>query len=172
MSIKSLFENIADAIKDKNPNVTNVTPVEMPSAIRDIPTGSSTAVGVTYDNTASGLTANNVQGAIDELAGNVSAITSDLSELNSNKADFIQAFSSATDTTYQDSGSNAYTVPETGWYRIMVRNNAYIQISGQTILFANANEMGQMMLPLKSGAILNCYGNATGAYILITKFEN
>jgi len=81
MSIKSLFENIADAIKEKNPNIANVTPVEMPSAIRSIPSGSSTAGGVTYDNTASGLTANNVQDAIDELAEDVSTINSDLSEL-------------------------------------------------------------------------------------------
>lgn len=102
MSIKSLFENIADAIKDKNPNITNVTPVEMPSAIRSIPSGSSTAGRVTYDNTASGLTANNVQGAIDELAGNVSAITSDLSELNSN----INMINVTSEFTFKNGWSN------------------------------------------------------------------
>lgn len=83
MSIKSLFENIADAIKDKNPNVTNVTPDEMPNAIRSIPSGSSSASGVTYDNTTSGLSATNVQDAIDEVVGDVTTINSDLSELNS-----------------------------------------------------------------------------------------
>lgn len=127
MSIKSLFENIADAIKDKNPNVTNVTPVEMPSAIRDIPTGSSTAVGVTYDNTASGLTANNVQGAIDELAGNVSAITSDLSELT--KSSFGDSINI---TSYT---STAYICPSDGYVKIYaegttVGNKVQLEING------------------------------------------
>ena len=84
MSIKSLFEDIADAIREKSGINDTYTPAEMPSAIRSIPSGSSTASGVTYDNTASGLTANNVQDAIDEMAGDVSTIYSDLSEINSN----------------------------------------------------------------------------------------
>lgn len=81
MSIRTYFENIADAIKTKGGTSTALTPAEMPRAILDLPTGSSTASGVTYDNTASGLTANNVQNAIDELADDVSTIYSDLSEL-------------------------------------------------------------------------------------------
>lgn len=39
MSIKSLFQNIADAIKEKNTGVVTVTPAEMPQAIRDISGG-------------------------------------------------------------------------------------------------------------------------------------
>lgn len=39
MSIKTLFQNIADAIKEKNPSVTTVTPSEMPEAIRGISGG-------------------------------------------------------------------------------------------------------------------------------------
>lgn len=81
MSIKSLFEDIADAIREKSGSSDTYTPAEMPSAIRSIPSGSSTASGVSYDNTSSGLTASNVQDAIDELSGDVSTINSDLSEL-------------------------------------------------------------------------------------------
>ena len=39
MSIKTLFQNIADAIKEKNTGVLTVTPSQMPQAIRDIPSG-------------------------------------------------------------------------------------------------------------------------------------
>lgn len=40
MSIKSLFQNIATAIKEKNPSVSTVTAGDMPQAILDIQTGS------------------------------------------------------------------------------------------------------------------------------------
>lgn len=39
MSIRTYFENIADAIREKNDNVATVTPSQMPQAIRDISTG-------------------------------------------------------------------------------------------------------------------------------------
>ncbi len=39
MSIRTLFENISEAIKEKNTSVTNVTPSQMPDAIRDIISG-------------------------------------------------------------------------------------------------------------------------------------
>lgn len=39
MSIRTYFENIARAIKTKNPNVTTVTPADMPDAILSIPSG-------------------------------------------------------------------------------------------------------------------------------------
>lgn len=39
MSIKSLFEDIADAIREKSGNSDTYTPAEMPEAIRDIVTG-------------------------------------------------------------------------------------------------------------------------------------
>lgn len=39
MSIKSLFQNIATAIKEKNPDVTTITPGNMPQAILDISGG-------------------------------------------------------------------------------------------------------------------------------------
>lgn len=41
MSIRTYFENIASAIKTKNPNVTTVTPANMPDAILNIPSGGS-----------------------------------------------------------------------------------------------------------------------------------
>lgn len=41
MSVKTYFENIAASIKEKNPEVTTVTPGGMPQAIRDIPSGIS-----------------------------------------------------------------------------------------------------------------------------------
>lgn len=39
MSIRTYFENIATAIKEKNPNVATVTPAQMPDAILAIPSG-------------------------------------------------------------------------------------------------------------------------------------
>ena len=39
MSIRTYFENIATAIKTKNPNVSTVTPGNMPDAILNIPSG-------------------------------------------------------------------------------------------------------------------------------------
>ena len=39
MSIRTLFENIAVAIKEKNPSITTVTPSQMPDAILNIPSG-------------------------------------------------------------------------------------------------------------------------------------
>ena len=39
MSIRTYFENIALAIKEKNPNVVTVTPAQMPDAILNIPSG-------------------------------------------------------------------------------------------------------------------------------------
>lgn len=39
MSIRTYFENIAAAIKEKNTDITTVTPSEMPAAIRSIPSG-------------------------------------------------------------------------------------------------------------------------------------
>lgn len=39
MSIRTYFENIAEAIKTKNPNITTVTPGNMPNAILNIPSG-------------------------------------------------------------------------------------------------------------------------------------
>ena len=39
MSIRTYFENIAEAIKEKNPEVLTIAPGQMPQAIRDIETG-------------------------------------------------------------------------------------------------------------------------------------
>lgn len=39
MSIKTLFQNIADAIKQKDANILSITPSEMPNAIINLPTG-------------------------------------------------------------------------------------------------------------------------------------
>jgi len=39
MSIRTYFENIAAAIKDKNPDVVTVTPSQMPDEILNIPSG-------------------------------------------------------------------------------------------------------------------------------------
>ena len=39
MSIRTYFENISNAIKEKNPIITTVTPAEMPNAILSIPSG-------------------------------------------------------------------------------------------------------------------------------------
>lgn len=47
MSVTQLFEDIADAIRDKNPNVNLLTPTEMPQAIRDIPSGQSHSYRIT-----------------------------------------------------------------------------------------------------------------------------
>lgn len=44
MSIRTYFKNIADAIKEKNPEILTVTPAEMPQAILDIPSGSSNII--------------------------------------------------------------------------------------------------------------------------------
>ena len=44
MSIKSLFQNIANAIKEKNTSVSTITPAEMPDAILDIQTGTENEI--------------------------------------------------------------------------------------------------------------------------------
>ena len=51
MSIKSLFKNIADAIKIKNTDITEVTPADMPQAILSIPSGGAEMTTTTlYEN--------------------------------------------------------------------------------------------------------------------------
>lgn len=47
MSIRTYFENIALAIKEKNPNVVTVTPSQMPDAILNIPSGGGDVVLMT-----------------------------------------------------------------------------------------------------------------------------
>lgn len=47
MSIRTYFENIAMAIKEKNTDVVTVTPSEMPAAIRAIPSGGGDVVLMT-----------------------------------------------------------------------------------------------------------------------------
>ncbi len=42
MSIKSLFQNIAAAIKTKDTSISSLTPAEMPSAIINLPSGGDT----------------------------------------------------------------------------------------------------------------------------------
>lgn len=61
------YDNIADAIRAQNGTTETYYPSEMAAAISALSVGGD-ASKITYDNTASGLTASNVQNALDELA--------------------------------------------------------------------------------------------------------
>ena len=61
------YDNIADAIRAQNGTTETYYPSEMAAAISALSV-SGDASNITYDNTASGLTASNVQNALDELA--------------------------------------------------------------------------------------------------------
>ena len=63
---ESYLDDIADAIREQNGTENTYKPPQMAPAIRSLPVGGS-AEEITYDNTSSGLDAENVQSAIDEL---------------------------------------------------------------------------------------------------------
>ena len=97
-------------------NLTTTDKTSLVAAINEVAGGgggSVTAAAVSYDNTGSGLSATDVQNAIDELESNASAYT----------------FGTTVDITSYF-GSNTYTVPSDG-YISFTSNNTTLSLNGE-----------------------------------------
>lgn len=116
---------------------TNCEPTTMAEALAN----ALSAGGVSYDNTDSGLTASNVQGAIDEVNENVETVNSDLS----NKTDEINTIISANgaknliQTRFKDTvwRGIAYTVNPVGYPKGCVKING--TATDASYVFADGN---------------------------------
>lgn len=115
------------------------------------------AVDVDYDNTVSGLTATDVQAAIDEEASAISTINSNLADLTAN------TLGTGVALTF---GVN-YTTPSDGYVRIVTTGN-YIQfsINGSNMinLYNNStySSSDTMSIFVRKGMILTPYGDSGG----------
>lgn len=88
---------------------TNCEPTTMAEALAN----ALSAGGVSYDNSDSGLTASNVQGAIDEVNGNVETVNSDLANLwDDMNTTGVVNFLPCTMSTVVDSGINYQVRPD------------------------------------------------------------
>ena len=104
------------------------------------PSSGGTAAGTSYDNSTSGLTATNVQAAIDEIDTNVDANTSAISTLNSNLTKNV--LDTYVDISGYASTNNKYTIPDDGYLEIGA--------NGQTSQW-NANFDGGLVMYLNGG---------------------
>lgn len=140
--------------------------------------GASTATDVTYDNTTSGLTAENVQTAIDEVAASVSTNTGAISTL-SGAIDTINSKSikfgtpvNETLTEYLDAVSDTHTFVNGGLATIGCgfsgSSNAYIQFTINTLECAVQLVQGwynRVMVPVNPGDVLTITALTAGASI-------
>ena len=119
------------------------------------PSGGGSAADVSYDNTSSGLTADDVQDAIDELNSDISTVNSKLVGWGTPvvaTAEELAAFDTATDT---------YTAPATGLLIIDVRpsQNAenYLYVSKGDLSFKGSSSIGdnyEIVIPVTQGDVL------------------
>lgn len=110
-NLNTTAQNCVDAI--------NEVLAELPSG------GSVSADDVTYDNTDSGLTATNVQDAIDEVKSNADTLSSTVSNLASDVADIPvvhEELKTATITAGQTSATLTFTTEAIGASTVIVPN--------------------------------------------------
>lgn len=109
--------NELDAKDGALSDLTTTTKTSLVAAINEVASGQGgtiTAAGVTYDNTTSGLTATDVQSAIDELASGSSAASS---------------FGTAVDVSSYDGGTT-YTAPSDGFVAF-TSTNSTLKLNGE-----------------------------------------
>lgn len=118
------------------------------------PTTDVDADDVSYDNTSSGLTADDVQAAIDELNSSISAINSKTLEFGTTVVDSsLSDFQAANDT---------YTVDTTGIAAILIgpssTSAAACQITCDSHIYRGAMPSGgfgfDILIPVKAGDVL------------------
>ena len=156
-----------------NPSGTataNLNKIKIDGVIYDIPNG-ATAADTTYDNTDSGLTATNVQDAIDEILGKVDDISviEGLSDVNiTTPADGDALIYDATNQEWVNGSAGGGTTvvpnpqgaPTDTLTTIQIGNDIY-EIEG------NGNE--ELIYRLQQGARWETFANPNSLYPLIVK---
>lgn len=129
--------------------------------------GSSTmdAEDVDYDNTVSGLTATDVQAAIDEEAAAISTINSNLSNLSKNNLDSAVNVTSYTNTNYicpSDGYIRAESEYPSGYIGVEVYGSTSAQDANHAVKLASRNGLCTSTL-IKKGMQIHVTG-VTGTY--------
>lgn len=83
------------------------------------------ASGIVYSNTTSGLTGDDVQEAIDEVAGDITEINTNLSH----KTPYINPTQTVIDDTFTSGTSKEITIPQDGYYYMLAINESAGNIS-------------------------------------------
>lgn len=132
------------------------------------------ASGIVYNNTTSGLTGDDVQEAIDEMAGDVSEIKSALSDLDLNVPHFKGMFDITTDLT----SDKTYTATEscivllkTEGLNMSLYINAYVDGIGIGQTTAQGQTVNNIYAFLKKGSVLTLnasypYNGTFHAYVV------
>ena len=137
--------------------------------IENTPIATVDADDVTYDNTSSGLTADDVQAAIDELNSSISDVNSKILEFGTTVVDSsLPNFQAVNDT---------YTVDTTGIALILIgpgsTGASYCQITCDSHIYRGAMPSGgfgyDILIPVKAGDVLTLtdIANATVSSISI-----
>lgn len=149
-------------VPNVNCSATNVS-AELLDIIGDIPSGGSAASDVSYDNTSSGLSADDVQEAIDELkSGLLKGI---------NTSNIIINDSVGTPTTH-----GTYTPTVDCFAIISYKQECVFIINGVTVINTgtDSNNAGRFVtLPIKAGQALEWYGSQyAGAFVTLYRILN
>ena len=120
----------------------------------------ASASGISYDNTGSGLAADDVQEAIDEVADNF----------------YIENIESVTENVISCGSDQtaSYTTPAKGWYRAVIINtggpDVSLRVNGKSFAYLNVQGRYEMIIPLASGVALTATVVGNGA-IYLSKFN-
>lgn len=163
MSIRTYFENIATAIKTKNPNVTTVTPANMPDAILNIPSGGGNLYDepIHYDDPnhycSSGTVRYSVNGA-----------RSDIYKL---KADHVYLF-----FRYPAAYFGEYKISDNRFRCVVTSNDPYTAtatVNGENALNLDADITPSFINLKQPQYYVGAYANGSSdAYLTIQKTNN
>lgn len=163
-SMVSVKADVSD-IKTALGNETLITTAQtVTGAINEIAGAGVQAGNVSYDNTDSGLSATNVQGAVDEV--------------NESAVKLLSATSTGTTLNTTITAGNNYTAPEDALYLLYARStgtsSAAWSLNNVEILTSASGE-SEMLVPLKKDAVIST--KAVGAsgdtytYLVKTYFQ-
>lgn len=110
------------------------------------------ASDVSYDNTQSGMTATDVQGAVTELKSNLT-----------HKANYIEGITTSTNRLQ---GAGTYTATNDAWFRCVVNAGsagATLSINDVTICYSPQNVRQTIVVPVKSGTVFKITQEASGS---------
>lgn len=157
------------------------TDAEIPSAlaVKNALAGQNDAAEIDYDNAASGLTAVNVQAAIDEVEARVDTAESDITELEANQADLIALSGVAenstnlgtfTGNTISDSVTNKVALQELETSLELKANSDGATISNATITGASIQTPSRLDVKQDTEANLETYATtaADGQIVFAT----
>ena len=126
-----------------------------------------TAEDVSYDNTDSGLTANDIQGAIDEVNDNLE---------NLSEESFIGNISSVTENLIACGSSETVTFTTTakGWYRLILINTGAsavsVRVNMKAFSFLDVQGHYEVIVPFAAGVIIEATTVGNGA-VYLNKFN-